>query len=249
MENQTGFDLNAAIQQWREKLAEAPAFRRENLNELESHLRDSIAALQAKGLSGEEAFWVATRRVGQSSRLETEFGKVNGSAIWLDRFLWMLIGYQTWTFISRFFEAISRDTLFLGLNGAGYDFKAHGYVIPATLFTLIELGGLAGSLALFWWLFRRKGQQIGRWFGQRLRYRRALVLMFVTFCLLSVVPGLINGGTMALMAYKVRITEETLGTFYRSLSFSSMITSCISTVVFVALTLFLARKRLSLSWT
>src|SRR5690349_14090776 len=46
MENPTSFDLNRAVQQWRETLAQSPAFRGENLNELESHLSDSIAAWQ-----------------------------------------------------------------------------------------------------------------------------------------------------------------------------------------------------------
>ena len=46
MENQTAFDLNQAIQRWRENLANSPAFRSENLNELESHLRDSISTLE-----------------------------------------------------------------------------------------------------------------------------------------------------------------------------------------------------------
>lgn len=249
MENSTAFDLNGAIQQWREHLAVAPAFRGEDLNELESHLRDSITVLQAKGLSDEEALLVATRRVGQAGPLETEFGKVNGSAVWLDRFLWMLIGYLVWTFISGFMGAISRNALFFGLNGAGYDFKAHGYVIPATLFTLVQLAGFAGSLVLCWWLFRRKSRQFGRWFGRRLPYRGTMVFMFAAFFLTSLGPSLINGGTMVLMTYRLRPTAETIGTFYSSFSFSSIITSCISTAVLVALTLFLARKRLSLNRT
>src|SRR4051794_3815451 len=60
METQTSFDLNLAIQRWRENLAQSSALRNENLNELESHLRDSIAALQTAGLSGEEAFVIAS---------------------------------------------------------------------------------------------------------------------------------------------------------------------------------------------
>ena len=51
METTTSFDLNRAIQSWRENLAQSPAFRGENLNELESHLRDSVATWQARGLS------------------------------------------------------------------------------------------------------------------------------------------------------------------------------------------------------
>src|ERR1017187_9086718 len=96
MENQTSFDLNLAIQRWREELGQSPAFHSENLNELESHLCDSIATLQTRGLSAEEAFIIATRRIGKGGSLEMEFAKVNRRTVWLDRALWMLIGVQIW---------------------------------------------------------------------------------------------------------------------------------------------------------
>jgi hypothetical protein len=54
MENSTPFDLETAIGKWRGELAHSPAFKQENLNELESHLRDSIARLGRAGLSSEE---------------------------------------------------------------------------------------------------------------------------------------------------------------------------------------------------
>src|SRR5206468_12097440 len=50
------FDLNAALRQWRESLGQSPHVRPENLDELESHLRDSVASLQTKGLAADEAF-------------------------------------------------------------------------------------------------------------------------------------------------------------------------------------------------
>src|SRR5690242_4946513 len=100
MENPTPFDLNLALQAWRENLAAQPTFRAENLDELESHLRDSVATLQTRGLSADEAFLIATRRVGTGSQLATEFGKVNQPAVWLDRFLWILIAFQIWKIIS-----------------------------------------------------------------------------------------------------------------------------------------------------
>src|ERR1700679_4246628 len=59
METKAPFDLTAAIQHWRENLAQSPAFRAENLAELESHLRDSITRLQTTGLSVDEAFVIA----------------------------------------------------------------------------------------------------------------------------------------------------------------------------------------------
>jgi hypothetical protein len=84
MENQTSFDLNGAIEKWRRNLEESSAFRSADLDELETHLRDAVPGLQTAGLSPEEAFLIACRRIGTRSTLETEFRKVNGRA-WLNR--------------------------------------------------------------------------------------------------------------------------------------------------------------------
>jgi hypothetical protein len=100
MENQAAFDLNLAIQRWRDDLARSAALRTENLNELESHLRDSIDTLRKRELSDEEVFLIATRRVGNPQKLEHEFGKVNGAAVWIDRCLWVFVAVQLWTLIS-----------------------------------------------------------------------------------------------------------------------------------------------------
>jgi hypothetical protein len=75
MQNEISFDLNRAIQNWREQLAQLPAFRSENLDELETHLRDSIAVLETSGLSAEEAFTVAVNRIGKEGSLLSELAK------------------------------------------------------------------------------------------------------------------------------------------------------------------------------
>lgn len=90
----TQFDPDQAIEDWRGTLRQSPAFCRENLDELEAHLRDSAVALEARGLSAEEAFMVAVRRIGRGDSLGIEFTKVNGQAVWFDRVLWVLIGFQ-----------------------------------------------------------------------------------------------------------------------------------------------------------
>lgn len=77
MENITQFDLNLALRQWLEQLGQSPQVKAENLNELESHVRDSVVRLTDKGLSSEESFLVATHRVGSPAKLEPEFAKVN----------------------------------------------------------------------------------------------------------------------------------------------------------------------------
>jgi len=248
MENTAPFDLNRATQHWRENLAQSPTFQSENLNELESHLRDSVAALQLRGLSAEEAFLIATRRIGKGSSLESEFGKVNGTAVWLDRFFWILIGYQVWTFIAGAIALVTGNALVLGLHGVGYDFKSHGHaILVVVLFTLVHLAGFAGSLALCWWLFQRKGQRFGRWLN-RLLYRRATwILAFVTLYLLSLSVPVMSGGTVSLLL--TAFGRETLGEIALPESYSSIIMHLTTPVVFIGLTLFLARKRLRLANT
>jgi len=95
MENETSFDLNCAIQRWRGELAKSASFRADDLEELESHLRDSESSLRAQGLTAEEAFLIAVRRTGSGDALAAEFATINGSSVWLDRLLWMTTGSIT----------------------------------------------------------------------------------------------------------------------------------------------------------
>jgi hypothetical protein len=88
--NETG--LNEVIGRWRAGLAHTGTMRPTDLDELEAHLRDAIDKLASSGLSPEEAFLVASRRLGTAGGLTTEFAKVNGQEIWLTRVLWMVGG-------------------------------------------------------------------------------------------------------------------------------------------------------------
>jgi hypothetical protein len=92
METPNPFDLSESIRNWRSTLEQSSTFRCEDLAELEAHLRDSIERLTAKDLSHEEAFLIATKRLGTVQRLNQEFAKVNRSHVWQERLLWMLLG-------------------------------------------------------------------------------------------------------------------------------------------------------------
>lgn len=89
MENQTRFDLNAAIANWQQELAAQPNLASDDRRELETHLRDSIAGFQQRGLNGEESFWLARRRVGQPQQLGEEFIKADPAKVWRERVFWM----------------------------------------------------------------------------------------------------------------------------------------------------------------
>ncbi len=164
METTTPFELNQAIQQWRENLGQSPAFRSENLYELETHLRDAIETLQGGGLSDEEAFLIAAKRIGNSSQLETEFAKQNSRSIWLDRALWILLGAQLWTLASVLSFSV-QTLLQAAIPKANELLSTYGFgriseSIPGQVFYVIALPAtILVSVKLFWmiqhWAERR----------------------------------------------------------------------------------------------
>ncbi len=118
MENQTRFDLNAAIEKWRQELAAQPNLAADDRRELETHLRDAIAGFQQRGLNDEESFWLARRRVGKPPRLGEEFVKADPAKVWRERIFWMAFcsfSLPLWRSINSFFEAMIPDVL--GRNG------------------------------------------------------------------------------------------------------------------------------------
>jgi len=157
METTTSFNLNRAIQQWRENLAQSPAICSENLDELETHLRDSVAILQTRNLSDEESFLVATKRVGSGVTLGREFGKVNAVNIWVERCLWALIVMQIWTLFQGLFASIG---LILQLAPLNLSRSSFGWstVIQIIFGTTIPL---AVTTLIFWRLFKSPKTKIG----------------------------------------------------------------------------------------
>jgi hypothetical protein len=91
METQTRFDLNTAIVDWQQELAGQPNLTPIVRRELETHLRDTIAELQRRGLNGEESFWLARRRVGRPQQLGEEFSKTDPAKVWRERVFWMTL--------------------------------------------------------------------------------------------------------------------------------------------------------------
>ena len=76
------FDLEAQIRTWKSHLYAAGSISHADIDELESHLRDSIDDLTAKGISTEEAFLIAIRRLGDISIIHDEFAKISTEDIW-----------------------------------------------------------------------------------------------------------------------------------------------------------------------
>jgi hypothetical protein len=78
------FNLDDAIEKWREKLFAAGIKKSTSLDELESHLRDHIARLTREGYGVEAAFDDTVQKIGQIDVLKREFTKAEGFSGWLD---------------------------------------------------------------------------------------------------------------------------------------------------------------------
>jgi hypothetical protein len=74
--------VEAQIAEWRAFVAKAPAVDDRDVDELEGHLRDQIAELDAAGLVADEAFLVAVKRMGALDTLSREFAREHSGRLW-----------------------------------------------------------------------------------------------------------------------------------------------------------------------
>ena len=74
--------FEAQVAQWRSWLRRRPAIRPSDVEELEGHLRDQVAALVAAGLAADEAFLVAVKRMGNLDAVSREFAREHSERLW-----------------------------------------------------------------------------------------------------------------------------------------------------------------------
>ncbi|CAM3803081.1 permease prefix domain 1-containing protein [Tsukamurella strandjordii] len=74
--------VDAQIRQWRGYLEGRRRLRADEVDELESHLRDQISDLEARGLDGEESFLVAVKRMGAADAVAHEFAREHSDRLW-----------------------------------------------------------------------------------------------------------------------------------------------------------------------
>jgi len=74
--------MESQIAEWRAYVAAAPGVNGHDVDELEDHLRHQIADLNAAGLTSEEAFLVAVKRMGDLDTLSREFAREHSGRLW-----------------------------------------------------------------------------------------------------------------------------------------------------------------------
>jgi hypothetical protein len=77
-----GDPLEEQIEQWRSYLRRRQAIRLADVEELEDHLRGQVASLTEAGLSSDEAFLVAVKRMGALDAISNEFAREHSERLW-----------------------------------------------------------------------------------------------------------------------------------------------------------------------
>ncbi|MBN1999592.1 hypothetical protein JW935_18705 [candidate division KSB1 bacterium] len=85
--------LEFFIERWRDFKNAQEVYCNDDINELESHLRNEIETLDGCPLDDEEKVKIAVHRLGDGDALSKEFAKVNQGKIWKKRLFWMLSGH------------------------------------------------------------------------------------------------------------------------------------------------------------
>src|ERR687893_2217414 len=74
--------VESQIAEWRAYVASATGVNGHDVDELEDHLRHQIAELDAAGLTDDEAFLVAVKRMGDVDTLSREFAREHSGRLW-----------------------------------------------------------------------------------------------------------------------------------------------------------------------
>ena len=77
-----GGSLEEQIEAWRAHLRRSSAMTAPDVEELEDHLREQIATLVGDGLTEDEAFLVAVKRIGAVDVLTREFAREHSERLW-----------------------------------------------------------------------------------------------------------------------------------------------------------------------
>ncbi|MFN0202608.1 MAG: permease prefix domain 1-containing protein [Bacteroidia bacterium] len=169
----TEFHLETALTAWEKEFLLAGTFTQEDVLELSSHLRMEIEALKMKDLSEEEAFLIASNRLGNSTQLAPEFSKVNQTFFVKKEMVLLLLGALLFFVIEAVFSALSKGSCIVlmktryldwfstySISAAKVSFCFHYIVFFAFLFVVVALFQKANTLTSF---FLEKLQKSPKW--------------------------------------------------------------------------------------
>lgn len=159
--------LDELIASWRDWMNHRDALSTSDIDELESHLRDRVDALAGAGLTEDEAFIIAVKRLGSIDELSREYAAEHSGRLWKQLVLDDRTGIEDVDAPGRTVPFLRRANglavaLTLGV-GAGVAVKATELLTgdPELVFRNIALLVLPFLAAWFAWLRRPPAATIG----------------------------------------------------------------------------------------
>jgi hypothetical protein len=216
------------IHEWRLRMAQKGAFKSEDLDELESHLKEGIDSLSKKGLAEEEAFLISARRLGDGEGLSAEFMKINSGMIWKQRIFWMMGGYFLFTFFLAVINATQSACLLWSDWGTlPVYFFPHCRIpiIPVVLAILI--------VGLLYYALTKRSAPCGR-LSQMTQAGKQHKTFSIVLLLFVIVIALI-GGPLCQVFFARHVTPQEMGQIAMASNLSNQILKLLLSIFFVGL--------------
>jgi len=177
------FDLNEQIIKWRSNFAQSETLAGSDIDELESHLCEEIDQLTGLKLSDEEAFLVATHRLGSTDSLATEYEKINRSSIFRRRLSLMITGILAYLLATHFATAVSKDCVLFAANSGITGYHSLGFIGFGLQILILTTTFFLGYF-ICWLIIQRPGfkKQI-----KKLTTRTYLLTALLVFLIMTVV--------------------------------------------------------------
>jgi len=148
------FELENAVADWRNQITAGGVCTQADVAELEDHLREQTQRLGGGGLTPEEAFLVAARRLGDTASLTHEFRKVNARPMFM-RLFWMIAGILVYLLVMSASAAVAQASVTIGVVAG-----LRGMALALVSMAVQTVSVMAGVLVLF--LLSRAGAGAGR---------------------------------------------------------------------------------------
>jgi hypothetical protein len=225
------FTVEQAVENWKNDLRQKQTVMESDIEELESHLRDEMERLAPLGLTEEEAFVIATRRIGDTTQMASEFAKVNTAAIWRNRFFWMIAGIL----VSKLIFDLSSFTSRLSVLTESY-FHWFGW-FGAGIFSSVLYGiSLIALMLVFYFSVTRTS------LGRNISRFNTIAIILSIWLLLTIGGQLLN--TFPMVFITRLCSPDQIGKLHLGMSYSMAAVHVLWSVMLISLFILLRPKKM-----
>ncbi len=221
MKKDIEFNSQIEVARWVESIELEPSVINSDTEELKSHLLDIIDDLKGIGLNDEEAFLIASKRLGDSSEWGDDYSEANNSFIQMRRSLIILSGVLGY-YILYYFLRFSTMSYFL----YSLAHKLNGYAVCEKINDILLIVQLILSLFFIYVFFF--GKKIIA-FIEGVRLKPIIAIVFLTIAI--VLGGLNILLTRFIRFFEIQGRSHLFHDVYRYFEFSFPFIFCLGFVL------------------